>query len=423
MQSVVTDHRMAFQVSTKQTVLWDQIRYSGNPSEFAWVLPVRPGTVIEPSTTSFFSTLETFTVPTIFPPRPAPTGGGCSFGCSASKASSVSEDGGAAFDGGVTVVSEKDVGPYASVTVRSTDPNALTDWLTQNGYVIPPSLTSTIAAYVTEQFDFIALKLRPGQGIRAMKPVRVVYAGADNSLPLRMVAAGVGAQVGITLFVVGEGRYHTQNFPDATIDYDLLTWDFAASKSNYAQLSLDAMAQNGGRSWLTEFAGALSPTLLDNAYQPACKNELRSGPTDGGAPDSSSDASDEAGEGGSMDASADAESDAGEDADASVVQNGCDDITVATKYLHPLDTWVTRLRGNLPVAALAADLKLEASADQSAVSNSHTVGSNTYGARGGSSCSATPANDIAGSVAEGAAGLFAVAAILRRRRRQFSHGR
>jgi len=30
--SVVTDHRMAFSVTTRQTVLWDQIKYAGNPS-------------------------------------------------------------------------------------------------------------------------------------------------------------------------------------------------------------------------------------------------------------------------------------------------------------------------------------------------------------------------------------------------------
>src|SRR5207244_9692478 len=38
--SVVTVHRMVLSVSSKQTTLWDQIRYTGAPSSFAWVLPV-----------------------------------------------------------------------------------------------------------------------------------------------------------------------------------------------------------------------------------------------------------------------------------------------------------------------------------------------------------------------------------------------
>ena len=42
-ETVITDHRMVFSVSPAQTVLWDQIRYAGNPAEFAWVLPIKPG--------------------------------------------------------------------------------------------------------------------------------------------------------------------------------------------------------------------------------------------------------------------------------------------------------------------------------------------------------------------------------------------
>src|SRR5262245_4017582 len=35
--TVVTGHRMAFSTSPTQTVLWDQIKYSGDPKDFAWV--------------------------------------------------------------------------------------------------------------------------------------------------------------------------------------------------------------------------------------------------------------------------------------------------------------------------------------------------------------------------------------------------
>ena len=77
---------------------------------------------------------------------------------------------------------------------------------------VPPSRGATdidpiIAAYVNEGFDFLALKLQPGQGVQAMRPVRVTTQGAGLTLPLRMVAAGTGATVGITLWVVADGRY------------------------------------------------------------------------------------------------------------------------------------------------------------------------------------------------------------------------
>ena len=57
------------------------------------------------------------------------------------------------------------------------------------------------------------MKLLPNMGVQAMRPVRVTSAGASLSLPLRMAAVGTGAIVGITIWVVSDGRYEPQNYP------------------------------------------------------------------------------------------------------------------------------------------------------------------------------------------------------------------
>src|SRR4051812_40177916 len=59
--NIVTGHRMAFALSTTHTVLWDQIKYAGSPSEFAWVLPVKAGAVLELASDAWFETLEAAT--------------------------------------------------------------------------------------------------------------------------------------------------------------------------------------------------------------------------------------------------------------------------------------------------------------------------------------------------------------------------
>ena len=51
--SVITDHRMVFKISQNETILWDQVRYTGRPDEFAWVLPVREGAKVELSRDEF----------------------------------------------------------------------------------------------------------------------------------------------------------------------------------------------------------------------------------------------------------------------------------------------------------------------------------------------------------------------------------
>jgi MYXO-CTERM domain-containing protein len=425
--SVITDHRMVLKVSQAETILWDQVRYSGSPSEFAWVLPVRAGARVELSRDEWIAALDASTLTTVRGPdvscqqfiQPSNGGGGGSStssssgggysagggggggGCgSSSSSSSVSypdagssrrsppppepppsegDDGGFAGNDEVQVVSQSVIGPYQAVTIHSTDGGGIGKWLTDNGFAIPDAVKPIVDAYTQGGFDFIALRLRPDASVRAMRPVRVITPGADITLPLRMVAAGVGAHVGLTLWVIGEGRYHTQNFPDAPLDWSSLRWNAGENRSNLKELTAAALTADDGRGWLTEtsttadvstnYAYGPNPTLY-NAFHSQCAylpartvpcdpSELTTPDTDAGAPD----AGDDGGDAG----------DAGTTGCTKVV-TGCDDfddLDVATRGLHPTDIWVTRLRAYLPIGALSVDLRLEATPDQSSIDPLH----------------------------------------------------
>ena len=64
----VTGHRMVLSISNEQTTLYDQIQYSGDPAEFAWVLPIRGQVDIGLSSDALFSLLEQETSITINSP-------------------------------------------------------------------------------------------------------------------------------------------------------------------------------------------------------------------------------------------------------------------------------------------------------------------------------------------------------------------
>jgi hypothetical protein len=407
--TVVTDHRMAFSMSPQQTVLWDQIEYSGEPQDFAWVLPVMPGAQVQLSHDEFFAALDAVSDPIITGPSPQcgqRGGGGCgasAFGGGASSELSAGPGGG----GGVQVVSQSVIGPYDTVTLHSTDPNALYDWLQANQYDLPDSIRPTVDAYVAGGFDFIALRLAPGQGVKAMLPVRVVSPGAALSLPLRMVAAGVGAQVGVTLYVLGEGRYEAQNFPNATFDDSKLVWLHAQNISNYQPLSQTIMQGGGGRTWLTEYSGRADLGSL------ACGSTSYSySQTLGGLYFSQCHCDQPAGDAASDPSSCDA----------------FDDLDVAFAGIDPQSAWITRMRALLPTNALAAgDLVLQASAPQSPVSNLHTAvvyDDPSYSPCGnsqpnGGACAAAPSGPSAWSrwLAAASLGLLGAAIVRRRARR------
>jgi hypothetical protein len=406
--TVVTGHRMALSISPTQAVLWDQIQYSGDPAEFSWVLPVKPGARIELSTDAFFEALDAGTTVTVqSPPEGCGSSGGPGLGCS----SGLTSD--AAFEGarspganeGVEVIHEGTVGPYETVTLSSENPYALEEWLEEHGYTVPDAVAPTVRDYVDEGFDFIALRLQPGQGVQQMKPVRVVTPGTGYTLPLRMVAAGAGSSVELVLFVIGEGRYETSNFANAQLPLSLVTWDFLTDRSDYAELRLAKLGGDGGRTWLTTYAqpgsilgqvddpigfsglltytvggsggGLFADTLAEAYFLQAGANQ------EGISMDQASDCAALAESYvSSLDVVVDPCDATGEncrslgDNELGASTFACgpvDDLATALVGLHPSDVYLTRLEAKLPVEALDIDLQLGAALKQEPVQHRFSV--------------------------------------------------
>ena len=256
--SDITDERMLLAVSPTQTTLYDQIRYSGSPESFAWVLPIHGTVTVGLSADVLFDSFDVMTATQINPPPsscPTPPSCGGSGGCLASGGSAsfaaASDNGGAggAEPGGVTVTKQENVGPYDTVQLHASDSSALNNWLTANNFEIPPAVTPVLDEYVAEGFDFLAMKLLPNEGVTSMRPVRISSPGASFSLPLRMAAIGTGTTVGITIWVVSDGRYEPQNFPFYHIDDSALIWDWQASSSNYTTLRASNEAALADQGW------------------------------------------------------------------------------------------------------------------------------------------------------------------------------
>ncbi|HSY38490.1 MAG TPA: DUF2330 domain-containing protein [Polyangia bacterium] len=355
----ITDERMLLAVSSTQSTLYDQIEYSGSPSSFAWVLPIHGTVTVGLSADVLFDSIDTLTATQINPPPqncPAPTN------CAGPQAAGAfaTADAGAAF-GPVQVLAQANVGPYATVQLHSSDSSALDSWLTQNGYNIPAAVQPILDAYVKEGFDFLAMKLLPNQGVQAMRPVRVTTAGASLSLPLRMASIGTGAVTGITIWVVADGRYEPQNFPFFHIEDSQLVWDWSANLSNYTTLRVQQESKLKNAGWEIESSIALNRQLITNVITSGGQyygNGLSSAPP-------SDAAQDYVPVGG-----ADSGTDAGYE---SAEQVRADDIAALFVGLAGSTVRVTRMRSDIAQAAMTADFVLQASTDQSELSNVRTI--------------------------------------------------
>jgi len=372
--SEVVGHRMVFAVSEGRTVLWDQFEYFGSPEEFSWVLPIRPGAYVEEAEQAWFDALDAATETSVTAPSLDCSGGGsdsmgCACGSAQAEASANSiSDSGFVDPPSVQVIDRRTVGPYEVVTLRSEAGDELFRWFDDNGYFVPEDIAPIVDAYVSEGADFVAVKLRPGQGVQQMTPVRVITPGGEGILPLRMVAAGVRDQVDIVLYVIGEHRYLMPDLVEVFVKNTDLVWDFQRSDSNYLRLRQTALSENGGFSFLTAFAmqgaftedGLRSMSTSGGRFMTSIADlyQAQAAETDGllspacvvGALPSRLDTAERIVE--------DWESQT-LPASGALVCGGYSDLATAMVGLRPTDAWLTRLELKLPRQALTMDCIVE----------------------------------------------------------------
>ncbi|WP_437669295.1 DUF2330 domain-containing protein [Sorangium sp. So ce131] len=379
----VTGHRVVISMSSTQTVLWDQVQYDGDPSEFAWVLPVKPGARLEIGADAWIEALDAATTPVVHPP-PLDCGGDEPSSC-------------ACRDVGmsgtfilkfpeyrtpdpeqVTVVHSRAVGPYETYTLSTDAEGALDVWLTEHGFGIPEGARPILDDYVAAGFDFIAVRLRPTAGVDQMKPLRVVTPGLVTTFPLRMLSVGVKDTVALSVFVVAEGRVGVQGFPGAELDPAEVTWEFVERRSDYPDVRAAKLSPEGGEApWLTGYAlgatlltprqghelagpdGVLVDTIADLYFTRAHANGDVAEVCSSTSFEEAALAKDEVVDLCPADDAPCAELGPGEvDARVFTCGEALDDLGVALVGLHPADVWLTRLDARLPVEALANDLEL-----------------------------------------------------------------
>ena len=81
------------------------------------------------------------------------------------------------------------VGPYDYAIIKNDKPDALVAWLRSNGFTVKATDIPMIVQYVKEGNTFVAMKLKPGEGVQDIQPVVFRYQSSNITIPVRMGAA------------------------------------------------------------------------------------------------------------------------------------------------------------------------------------------------------------------------------------------
>jgi hypothetical protein len=235
-----------------------QIQYKGDAARFAWVLPVPALPEVEVGSQALFQNLLSGTVPryglnaitdscpnAVLAPSLPPTRANGS-------ATIAAIDGGG---GGTMVVLQKAVGSFEVTVLQGGTAQEITDWLTSNGYAMPPETPQLLQSYVAKSFLFVAVKLTGGAGIDEIHPLVVRYPGTEPCVPLELTKVAAVEDMGVRTFFLGSDRIVPKNYKHVALNPLMINWLNLAT--NYDEVISHAVDNPvaDGHAFVTEYAG------------------------------------------------------------------------------------------------------------------------------------------------------------------------
>ncbi|MFI6696371.1 DUF2330 domain-containing protein [Streptomyces sp. NPDC050433] len=174
--------------ATEQIVM--RFTVNGNAPEAAWIMPVPSRAEVELGDPDLFRELDDLTAPEYrtryyFWPRHddwpfASDGDGLSAGAPLPGSTAPP----------VGVVGRERLGDFDVARLTATDPDALRDWLDDNGFELPADLATGLQPYVDQEWEYVAVRLAPEEDGATLggtlDPLRLSFESDRLIYPMRL---------------------------------------------------------------------------------------------------------------------------------------------------------------------------------------------------------------------------------------------
>lgn len=277
--------QIIFEVEQNWVTAHVLIKYAGEPSSFAWIVPVPEAPELGISPSAAFGVLDQLTAPQVsatlenicpisewgcrYHPAPDCGGGEDDDSPSFSDAAVSSDAGGGGSPPPVTVIDEQVVGDYQTVTFRASEAALATQWLRDNGFIVNQTTALYMDPYVDAGMVFVAAKLVPGAGVDAIKPLRLRYRAPFPMVPLVLTAVAAEPHLTVTTYLYGQTAFRPMSHPVVSIDAADIATD-ATGRNNYPMVLARAVDEAGGDGFAVEYR-SFAPTPNYNVNTFCCE--------------------------------------------------------------------------------------------------------------------------------------------------------
>jgi len=260
----------------QRTVITMASDYSGDPREFALVVPV-PNVVnpdqIHITENSLIDQLDAYTAPRLveyFDHDP------CAYYTAAGSPPSwlayltalatsddrlVSPGPSRAQALGIKIEAQYTVGEYDILILSAKQSDGLSTWLTEEGYRIPVGAAPVLGSYIKQGMKFFVAKVNLREkdrlGFQYLRPIQVAYDTHKFMLPIRLGTVNAdGPQDMVVLMLTANGRVETTNYRTQRIptDVDLPTFTKEEFGSVYKALFDTQVKKDGMKAVYLEYA-------------------------------------------------------------------------------------------------------------------------------------------------------------------------
>lgn len=280
---VQAGERIVFAMKDGEVTAHIQISYQGPAQEFGWLLPLPAVPQLELGTDEVFNVVTNRTQPKYRLTRQYE--GNCgfdpalrAFGAPTSDSESAGS-GGSKSGGASPLVIQDSVGPYDYAVLKADVKDDMVKWLNDNRYFIPVGTTDVVGPYIRPGAYFLALKLRSGKSAGDLQPVVLRYKSDLPMIPIVLTSVAAAPDMGIQVFMLGEGRAIPRNYYHTVINDALIDWNTGGA--NYNDVIIAATKEAPGRhTFVTEYAGTseVMKQQLDYPGRFGSQEELASQP-------------------------------------------------------------------------------------------------------------------------------------------------